>query len=85
MGLYLLLFGGYRGYNGPALVNKEDVIKSADLIKLLKKNGWIVVRTKGSHHQLKHDDKTVLITVPHPKKDLPKGLVNKILSDAGLK
>ncbi|WP_253946349.1 type II toxin-antitoxin system HicA family toxin [Pseudoalteromonas sp. THAF3] len=39
---------------------------------------------KSSHCQLKHPDKPNLITVPHPRKDLGKGLLHKILKDAGL-
>jgi len=31
----------------------------------------------GSHHHFKHPSKADLITVPHPKKDLGKGLVLK--------
>lgn len=59
-------------------------MKSSELIKKLEANGWQVVRIKGSHHQLKHESSPLTITVPHPKKDLPKGLVRKILKDAGL-
>lgn len=59
-------------------------MKSADLIRQLQQQGWEVVRVKGSHHQLKHPTNPLTITVPHPKKDLPVGLVKKILKDAGL-
>ena len=57
---------------------------STKLIKLLVKNGWEEVRVKGSHVQFKHSEFDNLITVPHPKKDLPKGLVKKIYSMSGL-
>lgn len=57
---------------------------STEIIRLLKKNGWELVRTRGSHHQFKHKDFNYLITVPHPKKDLPIGTAKKILKDAGL-
>lgn len=59
-------------------------MNSADLIKKLKSAGWVEVRVKGSHHQFKHPDKQKLITVPHPKKDLPVGTAKKIIKDAGL-
>jgi len=59
-------------------------MKSSELIKLLKKNGWELTRVKGSHHQFKHKDHSKVITVPHPKKDLGLGLVKKIKQDAGL-
>lgn len=60
-------------------------MNSTDLITLLKKHGWSEVRCKGSHHQFRHPDKKLPITVPHPRKDLPIGTLKKILKDAGLK
>ncbi|MDI9221696.1 type II toxin-antitoxin system HicA family toxin [Pantoea sp. EA-12] len=59
-------------------------MKSAELIKLLKRNGWILERIKGSHHQFSHPDFVHLITVPHPQKDLKKGTLLQILKDANL-
>ncbi|MBU1308191.1 MAG: type II toxin-antitoxin system HicA family toxin [Gammaproteobacteria bacterium] len=43
-----------------------------------------MVRIKGSHHQFKHPEHKLPLTVPLPKKDLPIGLVKKIRKDAGL-
>lgn len=60
-------------------------MKSSDLIKLIEDAGWCLVRAKGSHHHFKHHQIAGLVTVPHPKKDLPKGTVNNILKQAGLK
>jgi len=50
----------------------------------LKADGWVLVRTKGSHHQFRHASKTALVTVPHPKRDLPIGTVRSIFRQAGL-
>lgn len=44
-----------------------------------------LVRTKGSHHHFKHQHKKGIVTVPHPKKDVPIGTVKAILKQAGLK
>ena len=60
-------------------------MKSADLIKLIKKEGWLLVRTRGSHHHFRHPTKKGIVTVPHPKKDIPKGTVAMIIKQAGLK
>jgi predicted RNA binding protein YcfA (HicA-like mRNA interferase family) len=60
-------------------------MNSNELIRMLEEGGWLRVRVKGSHHQYKHPDKQLLITVPHPKKDLPIGTVKSILKNAGLK
>ncbi|MCL5769320.1 MULTISPECIES: type II toxin-antitoxin system HicA family toxin [Acinetobacter] len=59
-------------------------MKSLDLIKMIEADGWYEVRVKGSHHHFKHPTKEGLVTVPHPKKDLPIGTVNNILKQAGL-
>ncbi len=58
-------------------------MKDKDLLKLLKKNRWKEVRIHGSHHVLQKDGRTVV--VPVHGKDLPIGLCNAILKDAGLK
>ncbi|HTH58597.1 MAG TPA: type II toxin-antitoxin system HicA family toxin [Paraburkholderia sp.] len=60
-------------------------MNSADLIRLLKADGWFLVNTVGSHNQFKHATKAGKVTVPHPKKDLPIGTVRSILKQAGLK
>ena len=60
-------------------------MKSADLIRMLKADGWELSHTVGSHHQFKHPTKLGKVTVPHPKKDLPKGTVNSVLKQAALK
>ena len=49
-------------------------------------NGWLLVRTRGSHHQYKHPVKLRLVTVPGNRNDeLAPGTVNSILKQAGLK
>ena len=60
-------------------------MKSADLIRMLKADGWELAHTVGSHHQFRHPVKPGKVTVPHPKKDLPKGTVNSVLKQAQLK
>lgn len=40
---------------------------------------------KGSHHVFSHPTRGGHISVPHPKKDLGTGLVEKLLKHAGLK
>lgn len=57
-----------------------------DLLKLLYQDGWYDVEQEGSHRQLKHPTKSGKLTVPiHGKKDIPKGTLNCILKQAGLK
>jgi len=64
---------------------KVSIMDSQKLIRMLQDDGWEIIRTKGSHHHMKHQEKPGLVTVPHPKKDLPIGTVSSILKQAGLK
>ncbi|UOY07726.1 type II toxin-antitoxin system HicA family toxin [Muricauda sp. SCSIO 64092] len=59
-------------------------MKSRNLIKIIENDGWELVRTKGSHHHFKHPSKKGLVTIPHPKKDIPLKTVRSILKQAGL-
>jgi len=59
-------------------------MKSAEIIKILKKDGWAKCHQKGSHCQFKHPVKKGRVTVPHPKKDLPLKTVKSIFKQAGL-
>ncbi len=60
-------------------------MNSAEIIRQLEKTGWVLRGVKGSHHIYTHPERSGHITVPHPKKDLGIGLVNKLLKQAGLK
>jgi len=59
-------------------------MNSKKLIKILEKDGWLLIATKGSHNQYKHNSKKGRVTVPHPKKDIPKGTILSILKQANL-
>jgi mRNA interferase HicA len=59
-------------------------MKDKELLSFLLKNGWKVVRTKGSHHQLKKEGFEPVTVAVHGK-DMPKGLELSILKQAGLK
>ncbi len=57
---------------------------SAEILALLKADGWFEVAVEGSHHQFKHTSKTGRVTVKHPQKDLPIGTVRSVFRQAGL-
>ncbi|MFZ5784782.1 MAG: type II toxin-antitoxin system HicA family toxin [Pseudomonadota bacterium] len=59
-------------------------MKSADLIRELVGAGWLLDRIRGSHHVFRHSSRPGIVVVPHPKKDLGKGLVAKIRKQAGI-
>jgi predicted RNA binding protein YcfA (HicA-like mRNA interferase family) len=60
---------------------KLIVIPSKDFIKFLKFLGFDVVRIKGSHHRLRHDDGRVTTVPVHSNEDLSKGLLRKIIRE----
>ncbi|EOW3687035.1 type II toxin-antitoxin system HicA family toxin [Staphylococcus pseudintermedius] len=57
---------------------------SKEVIKKIERDGWYLVRVVGSHHHFKHPTRKGKVTVPHPKKDLPRGTERSILKQAGL-
>lgn len=57
-------------------------MNSREVIRRLEAEGWRHVRTKGSHHQYRHPSLPGLVTVPHPKKDLPLGTLRSIARQA---
>lgn len=54
-------------------------MSSKELMKLLVKNGWVLVRVKGSHHTFIKVGTALHITLPHPEKDVATGTLHKIL------
>lgn len=63
-------------------MGKLPVISGDELIKVLKRLSYRVVRQRGSHVRLKAPDKPSL-TVPRHKAIKP-GLLAKIIKDAGI-
>lgn len=60
-------------------------MKVRDVLKVLHKNGWVVVRTKGSHRQLQHPERAGTVTVAgKPSLDVPPGTLKSIWQQAGL-
>lgn len=62
-------------------------MKASDFEKFIKVNGWTFEREgKGSHRIYKNPNFKDPISVPfHGKKDLGKGLLEKLKKQAGLK
>lgn len=61
-------------------------MKVRDAIKLIERDGWYLARTRGSHRQFKHPSKPGLVTIAgHPGVDIPRGTLNSIRKQAGLK
>ena len=61
-------------------------LRALEVIRALERAGFSVVRVKGSHHILEHlKDTSRRTTVPlHKGKDLPRGLLRKIIDYTSL-
>ncbi len=62
-------------------MDKLPVLSGKDLLWLLQKMGFVVVRINGSHHRLRHADGRVTTVPIHGNADLPKGLLRKIIRE----
>ena len=60
------------------------VVNSRQLIGVLEKAGFEIVRQRGSHVRLKHHDGRVVTIAVHSGHDIGRGLLRKILRDADL-
>jgi predicted RNA binding protein YcfA (HicA-like mRNA interferase family) len=52
-----------------------------DLLSALARLGFVVVRIKGSHHVLQHEDGRRTVVPVHAGETIGRGLLAKILSD----
>jgi len=58
-------------------------VEVRDVLKTLEGDGWVIVRTKGSHRQLKHPTKLGTVTVSgKPSVDVPIGTLKSIWKQA---
>ena len=55
------------------------------LIRALKKFGFEVIRTKGSHHFLKHADGRCTVVPVHSGETIGRGLLSQILRDCDIR
>jgi predicted RNA binding protein YcfA (HicA-like mRNA interferase family) len=61
-------------------------MKFRDIVVMLKEDGWILARTRGSHRQYKHRSKIGVVTLAgKPGDDLAPGTLNSVLKQAALK
>ena len=63
---------------------KLPTVTAKQVISVLKKIGFEIVRQRGSHVRLKHTDGRVVTVPVHSGQNLGKGLLRKILRDAEL-
>jgi len=62
-------------------MSKLPVTQGRELVKLLEFMGFRVTRTKGSHVRLRSEDGRVTTVPVHGNKNIPKGLLRKIIRE----
>ncbi len=65
-------------------MRKLPALTPRKIIAILEKKGFVLDRTKGSHHVYYHPETKRRVIVPLHKKDLPKGTLLEILKQAGI-
>ncbi|MBU6177808.1 MAG: type II toxin-antitoxin system HicA family toxin [Bacteroidetes bacterium] len=61
-------------------------MKCSELLRILRRDGWTVIRQSGSHIMLRHPTKKGQLVCPnHGSQEIGRGLERKIKKDAGLK
>jgi len=58
------------------------LLKAREIIKVLEKIGFSIVRSKGSHQQMKKGN--LLVTVPVHNRDIPLSILKSIIRQSGL-
>lgn len=60
-------------------------MKCSEVLRILKKDGWMIKSQKGSHIKLVHPIKNGIIIFPnHGSKELGSGLTKKLFKEAGI-
>lgn len=60
-------------------------MKVRELIRMIERDGWMRVRTRGSHRQFKHAVKPGTVTVSgEAGADVPPSTLDSVLKQAGL-
>lgn len=55
-----------------------------ELVAVLERAGFEVIRSKGSHHFLRHSDGRATVVPVHARETIGTGLIHRILKDCGI-
>lgn len=58
---------------------KIPVLSAVEVVKILQKMGFEKIRQEGSHIFMQHPDGRTTVVPNHPREDLDRGLLNKII------
>jgi len=63
-----------------------EMVKYSELFRALRRDGWYIVRQKGSHVMMKHPvKKNKIFILYHAGRDIGTGILRKIIKEAGIK
>lgn len=62
-------------------MSKLPILTARELIRILNRLGFEVIRQKGSHVFLAHEDGRTTIVSVHPGEDISRGLLGKIIKE----
>jgi len=65
-------------------MSRLPTIKGTQLIRILRRFGFEVIRIKGSHHFLRHPDGRCTVVPVHRAETIGRGLLAQILKDCEL-
>jgi len=65
-------------------MNRLPILSGVEVIKTLQKAGFRILRQKGSHIFLKHNDGRTTVVPVHKGETIDRGLLKKILRDANI-
>lgn len=69
----------------PANPQKLLALKPREVVRILEKAGFIMVRQRGSHIHMKHPDQPGRwVTIPYHRRDLARKTLASIIRQAGL-
>jgi predicted RNA binding protein YcfA (HicA-like mRNA interferase family) len=54
-------------------------VSGTKVVKALERAGFVVVRTSGSHHMMRHADGRNVVVPVHAGRDMPKGTLRNML------
>ena len=66
------------------MIARLRALKAKEIIRVLRKNGFELVRINGSHHYFRKPNSQLVCVPEHKGKALAPGTFQKIRSDSGL-
>lgn len=60
-------------------------MKVREVIRMIERDGWVLVRQRGNHRQFKHPTKPGVVTIAgKPSTEVPIGTLHSVLQQAAL-